>query len=388
MSTKSHVPDKLFAYTAQIRQMMFELISLNSCKKVSIEQLDDVATHSASITVQQVKSVQSNNNPISDFNPIFWKTLYNWLSYIKNGSLDIDNTKFQFVIISIRAITIGSIQEKFFSCKDQDSALIAYDFAINKIQNEYKDSFPETLKKFITTFLDSQNKTVFLKIIENLEFIIYQDDFDKQLYKKFSTQTIPPEYSDELFIHMLGWVNEKVNESIKYGDSAVISCAEFHNTLVNVIRRYDQNTMIKKTSPKPLENDSKNEIHRRDVYIQQLELINSDATLIYDAASDFLQTSSQKTDWARKGLVHPDSFHEYNDSIKIKWNTQYRLNQLLGIEDEKKLGMTLYLKLKMDATNELLQGKTIPIFFGNGTLQSLANSKEIGWHPQYKKLIK
>ena len=171
MSTKSLVPDKLFAYTAQIRQMMFELISLNSCKKVSIEQLDDVATHSASITVQQVKSVQSNNNPISDFNPIFWKTLYNWLSYIKNGSLDIDNTKFQFVIISIRAITIGSIQEKFSSCKDQDSALIAYDFAINKIQNEYKDSFPETLKKFITTFLDSQNKTVFLKIIENLEFI-------------------------------------------------------------------------------------------------------------------------------------------------------------------------------------------------------------------------
>lgn len=55
---------------------------------------------------------------------------------------------------------------------------------------------------------------------------------------------------------------------------------------------------------------------------------------------------------------------------------------------KKKLGMTLYLKVKMDATNELLQGKTIPIFFGNGTLQSLANSKEIGWHPQYKKLIK
>ena len=124
MSTKSHVPDKLFAYTAQIRQMMFELISLNSCKKVSIEQLDDVATHSASITVQQVKSVQSNNNPISDFNPIFWKTLYNWLSYIKNGSLDIDNTKFQFVIISIRAITIGSIQEKFFSCKEKRQSLI------------------------------------------------------------------------------------------------------------------------------------------------------------------------------------------------------------------------------------------------------------------------
>ena len=72
----------------------------------------------------------------------------------------------------------------------------------------------------------------------------------------------------------------------------------------------------------------------------------------------------------------------------MKWNTQYRLNQLLGIEDEKKLGMTLYLKVKIDATNELLQGKTIPIFFGNGTLQILANSKEIGWHPQYKKLIK
>ena len=108
MTGNTHVPDKLHGYTLQVRHMMCELISLDIEKIVSVEALEDVAVESkGSVVAEQIKSVQSGNNPIADRSEVFWKTLYNWYQYVKQGDLSLNNTTFRFVVISNRNVTYG-----------------------------------------------------------------------------------------------------------------------------------------------------------------------------------------------------------------------------------------------------------------------------------------
>ena len=108
----THVPDKVYSYTLQVKHMLYELIDANDGDIVSIEALDDIALHKVdgSVEVQQVKSVLSKNNPVSDKARDFWKTFYNWLVAVKVGELDLDNTKFKMFVTANRT---DEIVERF-----------------------------------------------------------------------------------------------------------------------------------------------------------------------------------------------------------------------------------------------------------------------------------
>jgi len=92
----THVPDKVYAYSLQVRHALYELQNCSSNDIVSVEVLEDVAIEKSDGTVNaiQLKSVLSNNNPISNRAKDLWKTLYNWLLSVTNHELDVHNTKF------------------------------------------------------------------------------------------------------------------------------------------------------------------------------------------------------------------------------------------------------------------------------------------------------
>lgn len=104
MSNKTLVPDKLQGYLLQVRHMLYELISVDD-RVVSVEKLDDVAVEvDGKVIAEQVKSVTSSNNPIAERSVVFWKTLYNWCTYIEDGSLP-SNAVLRFVVVANRTIT-------------------------------------------------------------------------------------------------------------------------------------------------------------------------------------------------------------------------------------------------------------------------------------------
>ena len=76
----THVPDKLYGYGLQVRQMLYELLNCEMDSVVSVEKFDDVGVESGSAkTAIQTKSALSDRNPVSDRAVDLWKTLYNWL---------------------------------------------------------------------------------------------------------------------------------------------------------------------------------------------------------------------------------------------------------------------------------------------------------------------
>lgn len=128
MANKTLVPDKLHGYLLQVIHMLYELISVDD-RVVSIEKLDDVAVEiDGKVIAEQLKSVTSANNPVANRAAVFWKTLYNWCTYIEDGSLPSDAI-LRFVVVSNSTITPGSIQKTFMDAHSDDEAQKALTYA-------------------------------------------------------------------------------------------------------------------------------------------------------------------------------------------------------------------------------------------------------------------
>lgn len=400
MGDKTHVPDKLHAFTLQVRHLMYELISIDLERIVSIEAYDDIAiedTNKGNIIAEQIKSVLSNNNPLTDRADVFWKTFYNWIQYVEFGTLNILNTYFRFVVISNHDLISGTIAQSFHNAKSEKEAEKALKEAKKMLwgnKEEKRASIPESYKSYIEYLFDNKCKQNLLKIIVSFQIELHSKTYDEELYKRFCSQIIPAEYSQELFIYMLGWVTEQVNLKTKEGQAAFIHCKEFHDELQKQVTHYNHNSILAAVSVRPSAADTQVEMERQDTYIKQLSLIDMSFDEMLKASSDFLRTSAETTIWAARGFVTSKSFEEYCDGIERIWANKKRMVMFSGDkhDGDSHRGQVLY-SMCQDGVDRLnVDGKIVPEFFGPGTLHRLANAPvdepRIGWHPQYKDILK
>lgn len=400
MPNRTLVPDKLQGYLLQVRHMLYELISVDD-RIVSIEKLDDVAVEAdGKVIAEQVKSVTSANNPIAERSSVFWKTLYNWCTYIETGALP-SGAIMRFVVVSNGIVTPGSIQASFMNaCSDSDAQKALAD-AKKSILGTAQDNFaidmyaalPDSYREYIRYLFDGNRTKIVCDMIESMEIEIHNNTYDEDLLNRFSNQVgLPAEYVDLLLTDMLGWVTQTVESFTKDNKPAYISATEYRKALNTQIRAYNTNAVLRAVSQVPSKDEQSGEIERLDTYIRQLQLVEMDDATLYEAASDFLRAKIDKIEWAQRGIVHAQSFEDYHDALYRIWTNQKQLMGLQYRTDAIACGKAVYFKCRNDSAQQKLQGVETPPFFGSGSLHDLANtpadSPRIGWHPQYITLLK
>lgn len=395
MAGNTHVPDKLEGYMLQVRHALFELISVDD-RIVSVEAYDDVAVETdEAIIAEQTKSVLSSNNPVANRAEVFWKAIYNWCDYIKNGTFPEKTLVLKYVVISSHDLRKGSIPNSFAVAKTDEEAKEALENARKEILGgddaEEKIQVSHSLKPYVDFCFAPENESIVLKVISSLEIDIHEDSYDENLVEKFKRQPIPKEYEMELFESMLGWVNNQIHQQTKQNKPAYISAKDYRAALELQIRSRDCKIIWSAVSVRPEDYTTTVEVERHDTYIRQLELINMDASDIFEAASDFLRTRAEKTAWAEKGLVNEGSFSEYYGGLQKFWKSQKLISGAISTDEVIK-GRYVYAQCLSDASSRRLLGSDVPSFFGSGSLQALANEPaghpSIGWHPKYIDLLK
>jgi hypothetical protein len=376
--------------------MMKELISLDLEKIVSVEAYEDVAVESIDgLVAEQIKSVQSEKNPIADRSEVFWKALFNWYQYINSGTLSLERTTFLYVVITPGSFKPGSIPESFHSANTDKEAIVALRTARDTLwgtTEELKFQVPISYGSYLDVLFNNANSGIVTQIIKAMRIEIYSPDYDQRLFELFRSQSIPIEYADVLFTYMLGWVHERVNDETKHGKPAYIKCKDFINELRSQIRRYNQIGILAYVSTNPSDHDTQKELNRHDTYVKQLSFIELTISEKLRAASDFLRTSAEKTDWANSGIVVQQSFDEYRNGLIRMWNNHWGIESLDLLTPAVEKGRRLFYKCQIDVRISKVQGKDVPEFFGAGYLHYLANEPPniplIGWHPLYKDLLK
>lgn len=396
MSGSTLVPDKLEGYMLQVRHALFELISLDECI-VSVEAYDDVAVETDEFLIaEQTKSVLSSNNPVANRAEVFWKTIYNWSNYIQHEHFPQKKLILKYVVVSSHALKAGAIPNSFAAAKTDKEAKQALEnarkeFFGNEKSEKDTSTISQTIKPYIDFCFAPENEMLVLEVISLMEIDIHEDTYDKKLVEKFQKQLIPSEYDMELFIYMLGWVDEQVHQQTRQKRPAFISSKDYREALKLQIRSKDCRIIWSAVSVQPEDCKTNAEIERHDIYIRQLEWIDLDALRIFEAASDFLRTRAEKIAWAEKGLVNEESFTDYYDGLRRLWRNCKLFSGSIAKDDIGK-GQHVYAQCLNAAMTYRLLGSDVPSFFGSGSLQALANEPAkqpaIGWHPQYLDLLR
>lgn len=389
MSDSTHVPDKLEGYMLQVRHALFELISVEDFV-VSVEAYDDVAVEKDGLLIaQQIKSVSSSNNPVADKSEAFWKTIYNWCNYFEQERFS-QKVILKYIVAATHSLKAGTIPNSFAEAKTEIDAAKALEDAEKSLFGEARTkSIGKTIQPYIDYCFAQENRKTVVKVISLMEIDIHEDTYDEELFEKFKRQIIPPEYAEELFDSMLGWVSEQIHQQTKQNKPAYINSKDYRTALMLQISYRDQTKILTAVSVQPEASKTTVEVMRHDTYIKQLELINEDKMRIFNAASDYLRTVSEKTAWAKKGLINKGGLDDYYDKLKRFWDEQKRQLKIVAKnEDEIEKGQYLYSKCSEDASKHRFLGRDVPSFFGSGTLQALANELSIGWHPRYIELLK
>lgn len=391
MTERTLVPDKLHAYLLQVRHMLYELITLDLETVVSVEAFDDVGVKSGEdIIAEQIKSVTTGGNPLADRAEVFWKTVFNWCSYLAEGHLSVHNLSLKFIVISEKNLPCGKIPQSFADASNATEAKKALDeayYALTHSEDGKEKEIPDSYKRYAEYIFSSENEHIVLAVIQAISITVYDGDYDSRLVERFNSQQVPAEYSEELLIYMLGWVSEEVHKQTKLNKPAYISAKAFHDELASQIRGRNLNTILSALSTEPSNSETTGEVDRQDNYIKQLGFIDLDPTEIFTAANDFLRTKAEKVLWSQRGIVTQANIDDYNERVTRRWNIKKRLNDFQNHASEETQGQTLYYNTSEDVSCLRLQGCDPPPFFGSGTLHELANEPKIGWHPRYEELL-
>ncbi|MGG4179287.1 ABC-three component system protein [Virgibacillus pantothenticus] len=387
--SNTHVPDKVYAYSLQVRHALYELLNCKDNDTVSIEVLDDVSIKKDDGKVEaiQLKSVLSNSNPISNRAPDLWKTLYNWLLSVKHGELGIENTKFKLFLNVERT---GYIVDLFACADNFEKAEEAWEKARLEFFDEYNNelSLGSQYALYIRSFFNTENRTLACKIIQKFSLQTTENNHTVLLYDKFcEIAVIPEDLMENVFIFMLGWVDKKTAELIEAGRPMSIRYKEFRAQLVAITREFNQKLSLKELAPLPTEDQIKDEYDAPRKYIKQLEFVESDYTDKLKAISDYLRASTNRSIWAKRGDISEKSLSAYEEELITKWENKKRIINLthrdFSPEDQGKL---LYLQCKDENVN--VDFLSVPGFFTPGCYHALSDELAIGWHPDYIKLFK
>ena len=385
----THVPDKVYAYTLQVRHMMYELLECGKEDAVSVEVIDDIGVEKKDGTVIaiQAKSALSKGNPVSNRAVDLWKSLSNWLEAINEGEIIIEKATY---ILLINTNKHGLIVDAFNDAETDEEAMKAWE----KAREEFYDKdgkekkLNEEYANYIRAFFLESNKLKACSIIKGFKLRIMSKNHIDVLYQKFEEKScIAKEQLDLLFIYMLGWIDKKTAKLIENGKSMSIYGYEFRNELTAKYREVNQKLSLIEIAAKPSKDMIEGKINDSPVFVEQLDIIDCDYTDKVEAVSDYLRASANRVLWAKDGDISEDALLSFSEELSRTWNNKKKVIDITQrtLPDATR-GKLLYFECK---ETEIDVGTlATPSFFTSGCFQELADDKSIGWHPNFKEILK
>ncbi|MBI6150814.1 hypothetical protein JEP92_01815 [Serratia surfactantfaciens] len=366
-------------YTLQTWRMLSYLLGSRPGMIVSLEEFDDISVFcpQKGIILEQDKSSISGNNPISNSSIDLWKTIYNWIVLIEEKKVEVARTKFK---LYTRNRHESELIELFDKATNDDESFTAINKAMSIIENISNKTLDKYLDKISKT-----EKNNLVSIIKNFTYLHGGGDLNEEIRVEISSLIgVPPEYAVPLREHLLGWINGIITNKIEKERKVSISFEIFKKEIDAIVRKLDRKTIISSLVGECKVNELGD--YKNSTFIKQLNIINCDENEIIQAAIYKRRAEDNVIKWSEAGLVHQSSYIEFNSSLKMAWQNHSGIEKIVNPTVSKvNLGRLILLKCFNEKIK--LQGMDTEHYFIPGSYHQLSNSLEIGWHPEYKKLM-
>lgn len=358
--------------------------------KVRIENLDDIEVEDVNtLHLLQTKLHIKNKANLTDASVDFWKTIRIWSEHIINGLIDLDNTIFN--LITTEEIPKSSLLYKFKSNLTLDSEILEVIKSLDKISI---DSTNITNNKAYLAYqsLSIENKKSLIKRIRIIDNSIGITEINSKIKKELIFSTYPS--TIDAFLEILeGWWFQKSIDNLT-SQIDFISSSELQLKIANISDSFQADN-LPNHFPVQLEiTDEDVESLKERNFLKQLELIKikANSRTLKLAISDFRRAFEQRSKWLRLHLLNPDEEEEYDVKLHDYWKNIFDIMcdeaEDKSIEELIELGKGFYIEQFAKTCPQIkIREKFNEDYLTRGSYQMLADSKKIGWHPNYKKDI-
>jgi hypothetical protein len=375
----ANVPGQFYGYSIQITRVVAHFLRAQRGQSVSIEHLDDVATHTdTGVVVEQDKSGLTHN-PVTDRSPELWKTLANWVRAIRAGALKDDTRFLLYVAQGHHGDFIDSIHSA--TTKAAADAVVVSTRAMFNSNVTLPGGLVEHVKEVLSAS-DEVLAQLFMSVTLENGSGAPNDD----LAAMPGMASISDSKRADVLTHLLGWAKKTIDKRIEQGHSTVITWDEFHKAFVAAAKKFDraENALVA-TPVDVTEAELQKELRDR-TYVRQLQIVQCDDDDLVRAVHDYLRSVSHRTNWSEDGDVIESSFDEFERGLDRAWKSQKSVVDIeqKALADEAR-GRLLYAKCQQ--LRVPLQGMEVPDFFVPGSFHTMADSLRIGWHPRYRETV-
>jgi hypothetical protein len=380
-------PGQALGFGLQYTRLAVMLLTAEEGSTCSLEVMEDVAVVGPKrrVFLGQIKSALVTN-PVSDRAESLWKTFFNWIELAKKGVIDCGSTTFE---IFVSRQVNGDFVDAFSRAKTLDDATLAIknarDVLWGKTKSfELKGDLAEGIAPYVNAVFEADQK-IFALIVKNFQLTCGSGESHVDVEKIIRGHPVSPSKVRDITIYICGWVKREVDDRLEKSLPAFIKKEEFHKAYLAYRRAVDQDTILKSLAPNFTDEQKAERLP--DIFVRQLDLILLKYEEKLGAVSDFLRASADRTLWSKSGDVDKTSFDELDDELNRTWTNRQRA---VGIEHqgkkEEEIGLLLYSDCM--SHDKTVQGMSAPPHFIPGCYHRLADVQKVGWHPNFKKLLK
>lgn len=370
---------QLLGYLYQIRYALLLLLDNdNPDFKISIEKFDDISfekNFSPKEMIQTKHHVKKGD--LSDNSVDLWKTINVWLDLIESNPERLSSCR--FLIITTQ--TAKDETAVSFLRRNNRNEKKAIELLKNIAFKGHNKNLNNIYHKFLNT--DRSNIESLFNSVEVIDGAPQIQQIEQKLKKRIRFCCYP-NYLDKVFAQVEGWWYKLAIDALVSEDHSILDSLSAQNMIVSIGQQYQQDNL-------PIEDwifeefSDENIQQTHPIFIQQLKIINSNEKIIRCAIKNFYRAYKQRSSWSRENLLLPNEIENYDKKLIDEWELT---NALLDDDyhDVIKQGKELY---KQVISKDIrIRARCSEPFIMRGSFEMLSDRLQVGWHRDYKSIIK
>jgi len=400
----------LSGYLFQFERALLLLSSLeNNTEFVSIEDVDDIATHQSDgtvlITDQSKHSISQSGSTFADTSYALWRTFQIWIEKFESG---IFHENVTFICSTNKPVSSESIL--FFICNNEFDKVSDRIYGLRNSQSEKLNQIvkenPSNGKsiKTVLRLIDSVIKKIeVFKVIQPSIKIDDNSNLKESILNKLHLNS--EQYTDlqrsNIYEGMIGWLTSHSLYQWRNSEIARFQKKQMDNKYQSLINSPSIVNAVFRAKHSFDLNETEIDAKKSELFVKQIELISrrpdaKDRT-IKNAIEDFIRFEIEQAYLINEiGDFTKEDFDKFIDLCYDEWQSCFDDNVVNDIaaysEGEKnQLAIDIYsfimkkLDVKFAGDHSF---NTDNIYIKNGSFLKLSNIPMIGWHPDWEEHFK
>lgn len=383
-NTPHSAAGSLSGYIWQLRLALLALLRASHGQKIEIEAYDDIAIRCSDGHVRtciQAKHSQSQST-ITENSVDLWKTLRVWSDLVQTGKIDInDEVEFSLATTDTASKKISALSSKIKNESEIENLRRLLDrIARNKNNNNILPCY----QSWLNLKLAPQRSKLLSKII----IIESQKQLPKifiDIDEKISTMGFRSAQRPEVRERLIGWFDSIVSSKLNSGKCA-ITPSDLNDIIVEIQTTMRSHSLVTVFGDEQISVDLKSEIDKN--FIKQLILINAKNEELVYAYKMHKQAISERERWINSKILGHIEINSFDAEIKNTWDDiRIHLPGDLAPNSmsNEELGRIIFRKCTEKRCT--IAGQNTAIHVHIGSCHILSDRLDIGWHPEYEKLV-